>query len=210
MEKQPQTKNVTILLLSAGLVISVITLFILSRKQTKSMKEDNSSFSLENIHFSDSIYTLSPGIGSKPEDEAVSNVAAYRQVHPASQGYGVYYDSSDISYYATEIFPKLVAEQIKDMKARGKMYDETKYTWKIGFYWLLNKDSKGIKRYDYCMVPILVNENNSSDMYEYFLSGDQQYNHNPTIQLRRRGVSIKMDSDSTSNGNIFNTGTMFP
>ncbi|HEU4470436.1 MAG TPA: hypothetical protein VFR58_05085 [Flavisolibacter sp.] len=144
------------------------------------------------------------------ELKAASNVGAYRHIRPEEEGLGVYYDSSDVSYYATEIFPKLVAAQERYMKATGVTYPP-EFKWKVGFYWMLNKDTTdGLTKYDFCVVPILVNEKNPKERFEYFNVGDKKYDHNPTIMLRRRAPGAANRGDSQSIGNIFNTGTMFP
>lgn len=212
MEKQ-LIKNVTIFLLSLGLIICTISIYVLLTKLSTN-KYSGVSFihtPLNQIVFDTPINKIPPGLGSKPEKDVVPNIAAYRQIHPQEEGYGVFYDSSDIAYYAREIFPKLVDAQEKYITSQGQSYDKDTYKWRIGFYWVLNKDADGNTKYDYCMVPILVNPEDPKDRkYEYFLSGDKLYNHDPTITLRRRNLPHNAPPDSASRGNIFNTGTMFP
>lgn len=209
--EQLQAKNLAITLLSVGLIGAVIPLIILIQK-SKSHNEGLENFttlSLDSISFTNSIYNLAPQLGSVPENQARSNIFAYREINKDTSGYGIYYDSSDISYYATEIFPKLVKAEISYMSNTQHPYDPATQKWQIGIYWMINNDGQH-KKYDCCFVPILVDRSNPKNILEYFIVGDTKYDHNPTILLRRRAPGPLALTDSSSTGSIFNTGTMFP
>ena len=76
--------------------------------------------------------------------------------------------------------------------------------------WILNLDADDNVKYDYCMVPVLVDRSNDKTVIDYFDTRVRIYDHNPTVILRRRRPGDEARVDSSSTGNVYNTGTMFP
>lgn len=198
MEKQ-NLKNVTILLLSVVVAACVFTIIMLLRGDPVDVTNNGT---LERQQFS---IVKVDTIGPVEEDLIEPNVSAFRTMRDQANGpagAGVYYTERDFVYYASEIFPRIKQAQI-DYISKDPSFRLSEYEWKIGCYWMLNKDSDDIVKYDFCFAPVLVHKT-SRKVVDFFSSGNR-YTRDIRITIPRLEKS-----DTTITTSIFNTGTMFP
>jgi hypothetical protein len=137
-----------------------------------------------------------PFVGPIDEQTAVKNVAKFRgQITiPTTKSYGVYYDSAEIRHYLDSIYPKT-----KDSILPSRLHPG--YVWKVGFYWMMTKDSDSITKHDFCVMPILVNQISKKVVIDYFNDGNY-YTH-------PKYLSSPLITGGDP-GNAYDAGTLWP
>lgn len=110
---------------------------------------------------------------------------------------GVIYDTADIRKYLDVYYPEIIKQLTKD----GSGNPPAGYEWKVGFYWMMSKDSSDNKtKRDFCVMPILVTKNKKEKftVLDYFDDANSIYNHVPN------------KSTFSGTGSAYDNGQMWP
>lgn len=192
-------RSTGLLLLLAGLIISLIVNFYLLSRGQSSQPEVPVPQSFEPV----------PGYGIRAisDDQATADVIAFRTLmsNDTAQGsFGIYVTPEELREYLDSVYPKLVEAEIEYMKEQSR--DWSAYHWRVGCYWMLAKDRDGVSKTDLCFVPTLVNKKNKYDALDYFVVDSAFYDHDVTIP----GRGNARPGDPPRGGPVYNTATMFP
>lgn len=194
------TKSTGLLVLLAGLIISLVFNFYLLSQSGKAGQNPPEPVNPD--------FEGTPGYGITPVNDkvATNDVIAFRDMtanDTAPISFGIYYTPQEIRQYLDSSYPKIVAAQISYFKEKGQ--DWSAYEWKVGCYWMLRRDRDGIRKADFCFVPTLVNKKNKYDALDYFVKDSAFYDHDVDT---RQGENLTRDT--TRHGSVLNNGTMFP
>jgi hypothetical protein len=103
---------------------------------------------------------------------------------------GVWYDSSVIENYLHNIYPMIKERMMTDSIPPN-------YQWKVGFYWMMGLNHGKTQR-KFCVLPILVNTKDSTDVIDYFADSKKIYKH-PSEKLA-----------PPASGNAYDNGGLWP
>lgn len=192
------TKATFILSLIIAVLCAVIIFLLVRNPFGKSQKESN-FFGLGNYESIEKIL-----IGPVDEAKAQRNVDSFRTL--GLNGNGIYYDTSELGHYIRDAWPAIVHADSVYIKKHTNLHIDD-FVWKVGCYFMFNKDADNKVKVDFCFAPILVNKNNNRVVYDYFGPGKEYYDHGLTLIIPNE-TRTRTTGDGSSG--VYNTGTMFP
>lgn len=136
-----------------------------------------------------------------------------RGIHINRRSMGVYYSAEAVQNYLDSHFKSLIKEQeqYQDMRRRLNRPDSfpyARYKWKIGFYWMMKKDTTtegNANKLDFYVIPTLVDSTDPLGVIDYY----KDYKNKDSVYYHGKNTD-KSKKDPLPDGFAFDEGQLWP